>query len=122
MSTSQPITLTDQASSPDNSNESILTQSIRRLKSTTSLPNTTNTSNAATPRIIFAPLPLIEPRKRRSTSHIRLGVAARSSMMRQRRLAVENLNNNGEGGQPPEWGGASKKLPPGSEIWQDEGM
>jgi len=42
--------------------------------------------------------------------------------MRQRRLAVENFDNNGEGGQPPEWGGASKKLPPGSEIWQDEEM
>jgi len=118
MSTSQPITLTDHA---EDSNESELTSSIRRLQSTVSLPAITNT------RITFAPLPLIEPHKRRSTSHVKLGVSARSSMMRQPQLAVENFNDTGEGSQPREqprgreerWGGALKKLPPGSETWQD---
>lgn len=48
--------------------------------------------------IKFAPLPSIEPRKRRYNSQVKLGVSSRSSMMRARRAALESVNNtNGNG-------------------------
>jgi len=86
----------------------------------------TNTSHAAGPHVTFASLPQIERRKRRSAS-VKLGVAGRSSLMRQRRPALENINN---GGLPrerhrdleEEWGGGLRKGPPGSEMWPDEEM
>jgi hypothetical protein len=94
-----------------------LSPSIYQSQSTASLPATASTSNASATRITFAPLPPIEPRKRRSTSHIRLGVSARSSMVRRRRPGLENFRGEG---REEGWGGVLQKSPSDSEAWQDE--
>ncbi|KIM86320.1 hypothetical protein PILCRDRAFT_816264 [Piloderma croceum F 1598] len=112
---------THQPSSPSDSkngpSEPELLPPTYQSQSTTSLPATPSTSNASATRITFAPLPPIEPRKRRSTSQIRLGVSARSSMVRRRRPALENFRSEG---REEGWGGVLPKSPSSSEAWQDE--
>jgi len=75
-------------------------------------------------RITFAPLPPSEPRKRRSASQLKLGVAARSSMMRQRQLVPVNVNNTDQEGprvqEQTQRKGQKGHRPAGSERWQDQ--
>lgn len=106
---------------------------LRKSHSTTSLFNDIRVSdNTLSTRISFAPLPPTEPRKRRSSSHIKLGVASRSGMMRQRRSALTQLQNlsNGEPVQPSVTGvteaeGSKPKpkdrpMPSAGDMWQDQ--
>ncbi|KAI0312388.1 hypothetical protein OF83DRAFT_661493 [Amylostereum chailletii] len=60
----------------------------RTVRSTCSLPTR---PPSPLPNIKFAPLPTIEPRKRKS--NVQLGVAARSRMIQQRRAAREENQN-----------------------------
>jgi len=122
MSISDPVVLTVQVPqplSPDDSNETG-SPSTHPTQSSTSLPTTANTSNANIPHITFAPLPLIEPRKRRSTSQVRLGVSSRRSLMRAQRWAPESPSDGEHRGREEGWGGPLQNVPPAMDIGQDD--
>lgn len=94
---------------------------IRKTQSAANLPTDASTSSSA--RITFAPLPTVE-RTHRSSSQMKLGVAARSNMMRQRRAALENASNP-DRGQPQDGERALQTLrsqiqPTSGALWDDQ--
>ncbi|KAI0034031.1 hypothetical protein K488DRAFT_84365 [Vararia minispora EC-137] len=91
----------------DNATDVSSTQELHTVRSSSSLPTR---PPSPCPNVKFAPLPSIEPRRRKS--NVKLGVAARSRMIQARR--------NG-GKMPPDWADADEAPvqrpppPPGGE-------